>query len=166
MDNKDFKVLFGALVFTFLLIIGFSFFMSREAEVLTEVKGVEVNPTSYELGNVPISGGIITKEFVVKNNTDETLTLKKIATSCMCTEAKITFSEGETDFWGMEHATDKNPPVNINFESGEEIKVLVNFDPNAHGPEGIGPFEREVWLTFSDPAGVKSLRFSGRVTSE
>ena len=164
--GKDVKILLGSLVFTFLLIVGLSFLLSGEGKVLEEVKGIEANPASYEVGDIPIDGGILTKEFTIKNSTNEKLTLRKIATSCMCTEAKVLLGGAETTFYGMEHATDKNPPVNLDFAPGSEAAVIVNFDPAAHGPEGVGPFERDVWLTFSDPAGIKTLSFSGRVTSE
>ena len=46
------------------------------------------------------------------------------------------------------------------------MKVAVNFDPAAHGPQGTGPFDRVVILTFSDPAGVKELTFNGTVVSK
>lgn len=166
MEGKEAKILFGSLIFTFLLIVGLSFLFSGNDKVLEEVKGVEAAPASYEMGDVPIDGGIVTREYTVKNNTAEELTLRKVATSCMCTEAKVVMGEEETIYYGMEHATDKNPPVNMSFAPGEEAKVIVNFDPAAHGPEGVGPFERDVWLTFSDPAGIKTLSFYGKVTSE
>ena len=166
MVNKETKILFGSLIFTFLLIVGLSFLLSRNDKNLGEVKGVEAAPAFYEMGDVPINGGIVSREYLVKNNTGEDLTLRKIATSCMCTEAKVLIGGEETSYYGMEHATDKNPPINMSFAPGEAAKVVVNFDPAAHGPEGVGPFERDVWLTFSDPAGVKTLSFYGRVTSE
>lgn len=164
--GKDIKILLGSLIFTFLLIIGLSLLLSGQDKGLEEVKGVEATPASYEVGDIPINGGILTKEFTIKNNTNEELTLRKVATSCMCTEAKIVLGDEETVYYSMEHPTDKNPPVNLTFAPGQEANVIVNFDPAAHGPEGVGPFERDVWLTFSDPAGLKTLSFSGRVVSE
>ncbi len=168
--KNDFKVMIGALGITFLIIVGgVALFGGEEGNTeqtsMSQVMGVETNPANYELGAVPINGGIVTKEYEIKNTTDKVIKFKKIATSCMCTQAKVSVGGKETRFFGMEHAMDKNPPVNLEFEPGQTGNVTVNFDPAAHGPQGVGPFNRSVLLTFSDPAGVKELKFSGTVVS-
>ena len=166
--GKDIKILFAALAFTFLLIVGFSYLMggkNQESEQVagSHIEGLEINPLNYELGGVAIDGGIVTREYQLKNTTEKTLMIKKITTSCMCTLAKVVVGDKETKFFGMEHSMDKNPPVNIEIPAGETATTIVTFDPAAHGPEGKGPFERIVWLTFSDPAGIKELKFDGEV---
>ncbi len=168
--KNDYKVLAGILVFTFLLIVGgVALFGGEEEEtkqvLMSQVMGVEANPESYDLGDVPLKGGIVTKEYEVINATEQPIKLKKIATSCMCTQAKVSVGGKETRFYGMEHAMDKNPPVNLEIGQDEVAKVTVDFDPAAHGPQGVGPFDRSVWLTFSDPAGIKELKFNGTVVS-
>lgn len=165
--DKDIKIMLGALGFTFLLIVGLAFLLGgKEEAVLGDISSVQIIPGFYELGNVSINGGVVTKEYEVKNTTENTMKLKKIATSCMCTEAKIKVGDKETRWFGMEHPTDKNPPVNIEIAPNEIAKVTVNFDPAAHGPQGVGPFDRIVMLTFSDPSGVKELKFNGTVVSK
>jgi hypothetical protein len=167
--QKDTKVLIGIIVVTFILIFGGALLLSRsssQSQVLAEVAGLELSPQNYNLGEVPISGGIATREYVVKNTTNGVMRLKKIATSCMCTEAAFEIGDKKTQFFGMEGHGDANPPVNIEIGAGQEAKVIVNFDPAAHGPEGVGPFDRIVWLTFSDPGGIKELTFSGTVVSQ
>ena len=168
--NKDFKIMMGALVFTFLLVVGLATIFGGEATdepvvAGIQIEGIEAFPENYDLSDVSLNGGIVTKEYEVKNSSGKTLTLKKIATSCMCTQASVAIREKESRFYGMEHAMDKNPPVNMEFPSGETAKVTVTFDPAAHGPQGVGSFERVVWLTFSDPGGVKELKFNGRVVN-
>jgi len=170
--GKDFKIMIGAVVFTFLLIVGGAALFSSKGDeandvggASTEIEGLEINPISYQLGDVPINGGIVTKEYEIKNTTGQTLKLKKITTSCMCTQAKVVVGEEETRFFGMEHGMDKNPTISFEINSQETGKVVVTFDPAAHGPEGVGPFERIVWLNFSDPAGVKELKFDGSVVN-
>jgi hypothetical protein len=166
--KSDFKILIGALVFTFLLIVGLAAIFGNKEETIVEgvqVEGLAADPDYYDLSKVPINGGIVTKEYEIENTTGKSITLKKIATSCMCTQAKVSVNGKETRFFGMEHPMDKNPPVNMELGVGKTAKVVVNFDPAAHGPEGVGPFERSVWLTFSDPAGVKELKFSGVVVN-
>lgn len=164
---KDIKIMLGVLIFSFLLIVGFAYLMGgKEEAVLGDISGVQVTPGFYELGDIPINEGIVTREYEIKNTTESTIKLKKIVTSCMCTEAKIKVGDKETRFFDMEHPTDKNPPVNIELAPNETAKVIVNFDPAAHGPAGIGPFDRSIILTFSDPPGIKELTFNGTVVSE
>jgi hypothetical protein len=83
----------------------------------------------------------------------------------MCTKASFEIGDRKTRFFGMEGHGDRNPPVNIDIPDGASGKVVVQFDPAAHGPQGIGPFERSVFLTFSDPAGIKELKFNGEVVN-
>ncbi len=170
MNSGDSKILLGVLGITFLIIVGgVALFGGEKGNAdqtpISQVMGVEANPANYELGAVPINGGIVTKDYEIKNTTDQVIKLKKIATSCMCTQVKVSVGGTETRFFGMEHAMDRNPPINLEFEPGQTGNVTVNFDPAAHGPQGVGPFDRSVWLTFSDPDGVKELKFSGTVVS-
>jgi len=167
---KDSKVLITIVVATVLLIGGGVVLLGGKStttsEVLSEVSGIEANPTFYDLGEVPINGGVVTKEYSIKNTSGSAIKLKKVATSCMCTTASVQIMGKETPFFGMEGHGDANPPVNIEVGVGQEGKVVVIFDPAAHGPQGVGPFNRVVYLTFSDPAGIKELSFSGKVFSE
>lgn len=167
---KDTKVLIAAIGIIFLLIVGFAFLLGGEREdrgaSFLEVEGVEISPQPSDWGDIPINEGEVTREFELKNNLDTKVKIKRIATTCMCTEAKIKIAENETRFFGMEHPGDKNPLVNFEIGPGETAKVVAKFDPAAHGPEGVGPFERTVLLTFSDPVGIKELKFSGKVTAE
>lgn len=167
---KDLKIPIATLVISVILVVGFAALLGgkKDEEVIVagqKIEGVEVNPTSYDLGEVPINGGLVTKEYEVKNTTGNILKLKKIATSCMCTKASFELGETKTKFFGMEGHGDKNPPVNIEIPDGQSGKVVVQFDPAAHGPRGAGPFDRIVYLTFSDPAGVKELKFNGTVVN-
>ncbi len=162
------KFLIIGIVFTLLLIGGGVVLLSNsktDTAVTAQVEGLEVNPESYDLGDVPINGGVITKEYDVKNTTDKVLKLKKIATSCMCTKAKVTIGEKKTKLFGMEGMGDSNPPVNLELKAGEVAKVTAIFDPAAHGPQGVGPIDRTVMLTFSDPVGIKELKFKGVVVN-
>jgi len=170
--GKETKIFIGGVVLLMLLIAGFAFLLGKDTtsgEPSSEeagVLGLEINPSFYDLGKVPINGGIVTKEYRVKNTAGKSLNLKKITTSCMCTTASVSVGDKTTKFFGMEGHGDSNPSVNLEVPEGETVKVTVNFDPAAHGPQGTGPFDRFVWLAFSDPAGVEELKFSGEVVSQ
>jgi len=168
MENKG---VIGIIIATFVVLIGGIFILSKNPSssenptVMADVTGVEVAPQMYDLGNVEYKGGNVSKEFKIKNTTGETLKIKKIATSCMCTTAKVKVGDKESKFYGMEMSGDKNPPINYEIAPGQEASVTFEFDPAAHGPAGVGPVDRSIWLTFSDPGGVKELKFKGVVVN-
>ncbi len=167
--GNDIKMYVAVIGITMLIVFGFALSQGSKntnetsTQSLAQVAGIQISPETYELGNVELNGGLVTKEYEVKNDTDQTMKLKKIVTSCMCTEAKVSVGDKESKFFGMEHPTDRNPSINYEIPPGESAKVTVSFDPAAHGPQGTGPFDRVVTLTFSEPAGIKKLTFNGTV---
>ena len=166
---KEPKVfLIGGLLTVVAVGLGILFLSNQKTEVsiTAQVQGLSANPESFDLGEVAINGGLVTKEYELKNTTDKTLRLKKITTSCMCTKAKVIIGDKETKLFGMEGMGDKNAPVNLDLPAQESAKVVAEFDPAAHGPQGVGPIDRSVFLTFSDPVGIRELKFSGVVISK
>ncbi len=166
--GNDTKVFIGIIAFTLFLIVGLALWQgskdgNEQDRSLAQVAGVQISPETYDLGNVDINGGLVTKEYEIKNETDQTMKIKKIVTTCMCTEAKVSVGDKESRFFGMEHPGDRNPPLNYEIPPGGVAKVTTTFDPAAHGPQGIGPFDRVVILTFSEPAGIINLTFNGTV---
>jgi len=166
---KDTKFLIIAFLVSIAVIGGVAFLFSKKSSgdtqiPPTEVLGLTANPQSYDLGSVPINGGIVSRDYEIKNTTSGKLTLKKIATSCMCTQARVKIGDKETRFFGMEMTGDKNAPVSLEIPAGESAKVTVNFDPAAHGPAGTGPFDRIIWLSFAQ--GTKELKFNGTVVAQ
>lgn len=165
--SRETKIIILAFVIVAALAVGGAFLLSGKSgetpgQSESLVLNIEATPGFYELGEVPINGGIVTKEYEVKNTTDKSIKLSRIATSCMCTTASVKIGDKETRFFGMEgHSGDKNPPVNLELKNGETAKIAVKFDPAAHGPQGVGPFDRIVWLYFNE--GVKELKFNGTV---
>ncbi len=164
--NSETKFLIGAALLTMGIIVGLVFFISAKGSqekqlVMTDVKGVEASVTHYDLGDVPIGGGIVTKEYEIKNTSGKDIELAKIVTSCMCTSANLKIGDNETRFFSMEMGGDKNPLISFKIKKDETAKVTVRFDPAAHGPQGTGPFDRVVSLYFD--TGIKELTFAGTV---
>ncbi|MBL7036718.1 DUF1573 domain-containing protein [Candidatus Microgenomates bacterium] len=124
---------------------------------------VEITPKSHDLGKVLMKKGIVEKEYEIKNNSDKTLRLKKIVTSCMCTEAYVYMENKKTRSFGMEGHGDRNPGINFEIPGGSSAKIVTQFDPAAHGIAGTGLFDRTVWLTFADPIGGREITFNGEV---
>ena len=164
------KVLLMILGLSVLLVLVFSLFQVKNGENDQKVLGVviqdlEVNPEFYDLGQVQMKDGNVVKTYEIKNTSDEIMKLKRVATSCMCTKVKIKIGDRETREFGMEGMGDKNPPINLELPSGQTATVTAIFDPAAHGPKGVGSFDRTVFLYFSNPSGTKELKFNGTVVN-
>jgi hypothetical protein len=116
----------------------------------------------YDLGTVFMSQGNISKKITLSNNTQEDIIVKKIFTSCMCTEAFIVSAKGRKGPFGMPGHGQIVRDANETIKSGESREVEIIFDPNAHGPAGIGRVLRVVY--FEDSLGnVAQFEFEGTV---
>lgn len=105
--------------------------------------------TLYDFGTISMKNGNVSKEFQIFNSTDTEILLSTILTSCMCTSAYITDSngveKGPFKMSGMGYV----PPANEIIKAGESRIIRVVYDPNAHGPAGVGRIDRFIYLTDS-----------------
>ncbi|MDO8522596.1 MAG: DUF1573 domain-containing protein [bacterium] len=103
--------------------------------------------TFYDFGTISMKNWNVTKEFTVTNPTSEDITIKTVLTSCMCTTAFIVGADsrlkGPFSMPGMGYV----PPANETIKPGESRIIRVIYDPNAHGPAGVGQIDRFVTLT-------------------
>ena len=103
--------------------------------------------TFYDFGTIRMENGNVTKEFTVTNPTDKDITVSTVLTSCMCTTAFIVGADyklkGPFSMPGMGYV----PPANETIKPGESRIIRVVYDPNAHGPAGVGQIDRFVTLT-------------------
>src|SRR3989338_7549483 len=103
--------------------------------------------TSHDFGRISMAQGLVEKTFEINNPTDQEITLERVTTSCMCTVAYVeTTGDKEKGPFGMVGHGGLVPRVNEIIKPGESRKVRVVFDPNAHGPAGIGLINRVVTL--------------------
>lgn len=106
---------------------------------------ISLNETSFDFGKVSMARGKVNHEFVVKNTGSEPVKIDRLYTSCMCTEATFIQKGESLGPFGMPgHGF--VPPLRKIVDMGEEVKLNVIFDPAAHGPAGIGPISRVVYL--------------------
>jgi len=122
-----------------------------------------VDANTYDWGIIDYDGGIVSKNFSIKNTSETTLQLYNIKTSCMCTTAQIKTSEVTSRKFGMhEKTTDV-----IEVKPGETANLLVVFDPAFHGPSGIGPITRTVTMnTNSTKDSVLTFNLTGTVVKK
>ncbi|OHA91794.1 MAG: hypothetical protein A2758_01265 [Candidatus Zambryskibacteria bacterium RIFCSPHIGHO2_01_FULL_49_18] len=117
----------------------------------------------YDFGTISMKNGNVTKEFTVTNPTNQDITVSTMLTSCMCTTAFIVKPDGSTKgpfgMAGMGYV----PPANEIIKAEESRVIRVVYDPNAHGPAGVGRIDRFVMLTDSE-GGTLELEIKALVT--
>ena len=139
-----------------LLIIGLLAWGNAAKGVTASVQGVSSRAQKsalmaplvfHDFGTISMKNGNVTKEFTVTNPTNQDITVKTVLTSCMCTTAFLVEPDGSTKgpfrMPGMGYV----PPANETIPPGESRIVRVVYDPNAHGPAGVGRIDRFVELT-------------------
>lgn len=123
---------------------------------------VAMEPQNYDFGTISMKNGLVNKEFTIKNNQTDPLFLSEVYTSCMCTNAQIRINNQEFGPFGMQgHGAMKM--LNQSLSAGQEARLVVTFDPNAHGPSGIGVIERSVTIQ-SDNGETASINIKANVT--
>jgi len=146
-------VLVVCAVFVGLLVWGYT----RKGGTAASVQGVFSTKTSpskltasemvYDFGTISMKNGKVAKIFKITNSTDKDVEINDIMTSCMCTTAFLETATGEKGPFGM--VGHGGPMVQIDeiIKAGESRDVKVIYDPNAHGPAGVGQIDRFVTLT-------------------
>jgi len=106
----------------------------------------------YDFGNISMKNGLVEHVFKVSNTSGQDVFVKKLTTSCMCTAAFIQGAGGEKGPFGME-GMGYVPPADETIKAGESRDIKVVYDPNAHGPAGIGRIDRFIYL--ADASGTR-----------
>lgn len=117
---------------------------------------------NYDFGVISMAAGAVKHAFKIKNTSSDAVTIKKIYTSCMCTNAILEKAGKRFGPYGMPgHAF--IPSINQTINSGEEAIVETIFNPAAHGPAGIGLIERTVYIENNAGEPIELL-FAATVT--
>jgi hypothetical protein len=133
--------------------------MSSQGDIAVKT-ALSTPETLYDFGEVRMKDGKVSHRFTVSNPTDKELTAEYLSTSCMCTTAYIVDDKAQGGPYGMEGMS--SGKARMLFKPGESREIEVVFDPNAHGPAGVGPLQRFVTLT--DATGGKlQLEIKGLV---
>lgn len=157
---KGKNLVFIIAFFTLIILIGGVYLVSKTTQspqvVLSQnAKAYTQDPTSFDWGNIPINGGVVTKTFTIKNTGTDVLSLTNIKTSCHCTKAHITIEGRQSPDFGMDGISSWVGEV----APAKEAKLTVIFDPAFHGPQGMGPLNRFVSVETND-RGNQKLTFT------
>lgn len=139
-------------IFSVIIIIGGAIWLARpdknqnqENNSALEASALTAIESNFDFGEISMAKGKISHIFKIKNNTSESIVASKLYTSCMCTEASLIKADKKVGPFGMPgHGF--VPKINETIAAGEEAEIEVVFDPSAHGPSGVGPIERVVYL--------------------
>ena len=129
----------------------------------SQESALTVAETLYDFGTISMARGTVEKLFEVTNPTDRDITLQNLTTSCMCTTAFIVKADARRGPFGMPGHGGSVPRANEVVKAGETLKVAVVYDPNAHGPAGVGSVDRFVYLT-DDTGGTLELEIKANIT--
>jgi len=103
--------------------------------------------TFYDFGTISMKNGKASKIFKVRNETNTDILVPNLSTSCMCTVAYVVESDGSKKGpFGMPGHGGAVSKVNELIKAGESRDIEVVYDPNAHGPAGVGRIDRFVYL--------------------
>ncbi len=114
---------------------------------------IEITPKEYDIGDVPIGGGLVKRAYEIKNIGNGDLKIDDIWTSCHCTTAILKVAGKESPEFGMDHAGFWSQII----APGETGQLEVIFNPAFHGPQGVGPAVREIYLSTNDPQNKRPV---------
>jgi len=100
---------------------------------------------NFDFGTISMSNGKVGHEFTVTNSSNQPINIRKIYTSCMCTSVNFKFNQKKYGLFGMEGMGGLTS-ANITMNPGESGIVEAIYDPNAHGPAGVGPVDRFIYI--------------------
>lgn len=129
---------------------------SRSASALT------VAETLFDFGTISMAAGVVDTVFEVANPTERDITLTSLTTSCMCTNAFIQKGGERRGPFGMPGHVSV-PLANEVIPAGKTLAIVVAYDPNAHGPAGVGVVDRFIYL-IDDAGGQLTLEVKAMVT--
>ena len=101
---------------------------------------------SFDFGAVSMAKGKVSHQFKIKNIGAGPVIITRVYTSCMCTEATLKTAKVSKGPFGMPGHGGGNSYANMTLEPGEEIMVEAMVDPAAHGPQGVGPAKKVVYI--------------------
>ena len=100
---------------------------------------------SYDFGKISMAAGKVSHKYWISNESGAPVTINKIYTSCMCTEATLITPSRKKGPFGMPgHGV--APTISEPVAPGQAVQIEVVFDPAAHGPSGVGPIDRIVTI--------------------
>ena len=130
----------------------------------SDISALQAPEVFYDFGKISMKNGNVSKIFKVMNPTNTDIKVPSVNTSCMCTTAYILGKDGSKSRpFGMPGHGRAVPKANAIVEAGGSLDIEVVYDPNAHGPAGVGMIERSVFVE-DENKNVIEFKFRANVT--
>ena len=161
-QNKE--IIIGLVVA--LLILGGIIWLAKASSSADQVnpplatinQSIVVPIDTYDFGTISMAKGKVSYSFTIKNSASQSLMLKKIYTSCMCTEAMIVAKDGKKyGPFGMPGHGGLITFANQEIKAGDTAIIEVSVDPAAHGPQGTGPAKKVVYIETDDSQKIQLM---------
>ena len=170
-QEKENKNIISGLVLGLIVLAAVSVFFWRggalskkpdlDEKNLASPQELEIPAKFFDFGRISMAKGNVSYKFQLKNIGDNKVLINKIYTSCMCTSVLLKTSAGEWGPFGMP-GHGYVPNLNILINPNETAEAEAIFDPAAHGPAGLGKFERFVYLEGAS-GSAQELKIFGEV---
>ncbi|MCR4280468.1 MAG: DUF1573 domain-containing protein [Candidatus Komeilibacteria bacterium] len=136
---------------------------SKTAEPVVDAQ-LRVAETNWNWGDIAMRDGIASKEVEMTNDSSTPITITRMETSCMCTTVQIMHVDGSKSALRGMVGHGSNATLSETIAAGETVKLKINFDPNAHGPNATGRMSRSIILQTNSQAQPEiRLTFVGNV---
>ena len=144
------KIIFT--VFIIVVVVGVLYFAGKSKNQLPDTGyhntdgTIGIQEKFYDFGKISMKDGKVIKVFKVTNETDKDILYPSLTTSCMCTKAYFVNPNGDKEGpFGMP-GMGVVPKLNQTIKAGSSADIEVVYDPNAHGPAGVGMIDRFIYL--------------------
>lgn len=148
------KFIIGIIFFTVLIMGIGAVLLSRaptkaKLEKEKETK-LEIDHSQYNFGTVKLTSGIVEHKYPVKNIGQKDLKIANLVSSCACTKVYFKSGSQQSPKAGMKGMTKITDYVGV-LKPGESGEMIMEFDPNFHGLQGLGKITRQLSFETNDP---------------
>ncbi|MFH1840675.1 MAG: DUF1573 domain-containing protein [Candidatus Shapirobacteria bacterium] len=162
------KFVVGVIVFSLVIVALGVYLLSRapaRVALFPENEArIGLESRRYDFGSVRLNSGLIVHRYVIRNLGKIDLKIANLASSCACIKVYFKSANQESPRAGMKGMTKISEWIGV-LQPEESGEVIIEFDPNFHGPQGVGKITRAVSFETNDPQNrYVELSFNGEVT--
>ncbi len=146
MKNKSSKFLYIIIICIILILISCSNSKNdnntennKPSQIILNEEIIEINQLSdkpimkeYDMGNIPQNSNDVNKDFILINNTEDTIIINYAVTSCDCT---IGFMEDEDGNTSDEFSKTSRSVADMELESNSKVTIHLNLDLTGEEPD-------------------------------
>jgi hypothetical protein len=127
------------------------------AQSPSDAPRIVIPETKRDLGTVSQSQGMVTTEFMLKNEGQSDLVIDKLSSSCGCTSGSLVYQDqvGPRFYMAGHGYEEPDASWQVAIAPGDEAIVKVYYDPTVH-TDLTGPVTRTVSIHSNDPVDFET----------